>query len=413
MDWIKDRDGPQRLLCMTGAAGSGKSALQQTTAEICQESGILACTFFFSASDPTRNTVKQFIPTIAYQLGRTNDILRRCIKAAVESDRLIFSKSLRAQMSTLIVAPSQQCQGMGMNLTTLPYAILVDGLDECKGEDRQAELLTAIKECLLITGFPFRIFIASRPEWAIRTALEPGGHLCKVAYHIQLSDQYDASADMYRYLQRRFEDIGLRIGDPQWFTRNNIDTLVEAASGQFIYVATVYKYISERRASPAERLKVVLTWTPHAGQIARPFEALDVLYTNILSAAKNAYEAVDTHHGRDFLLLFRAHHINISGFHIYSMTHTQSTTFFSTHWLGLEARAEESLVSDLRSLVALTRMGDGRSYLRLYHKSFSDFLEGESRAKDLFVPEARVYMHIAKCFMQRIIDCRLDFDSGA
>ncbi|RXW19305.1 hypothetical protein EST38_g6532 [Candolleomyces aberdarensis] len=413
MDWIHDRGGPQRLLCMTGAAGSGKSALQQTTAEVCHRSGILACTYFFSASDPSRNTVKQVIPTIAYQLGSTNDTLRQCIKTAVESGPLIFSKSLRTQMSTLIVAPLQRCQGMGVNLTALPYAILIDGLDECTGEDRQAELLAAIKEYLLITGLPFRIFVASRPEWAIRTALEPGGHLCKVAYHIQLSDQYDASADMYRYLQRRFEDIGLRIGDSQWFTRNDINTLVEAASGQFIYVATVYKYVSERRASPAERLKVVLTWTPHAGQIARPFETLDVLYTNILSAANNAYEAVDTHHGRDFLLLFRAHHIHMSGFRAYGTKFHQGAAFFSLYWLGLEARAEESLVSDLRSLVTFDRASNGFLFLRLYHKSFSDFLEGESRAKDLFVSEARVYTHIAKCLMQRLMDCSLDFDRGA
>jgi hypothetical protein len=27
MGWIQDRESPQRLLCMTGAAGSGKSAL--------------------------------------------------------------------------------------------------------------------------------------------------------------------------------------------------------------------------------------------------------------------------------------------------------------------------------------------------------------------------------------------------
>ncbi|RXW23561.1 hypothetical protein EST38_g2284 [Candolleomyces aberdarensis] len=399
--------------CMTGAAGSGKSALLQTTAEICQESGILACTFFFSASDPTRNTVEHIIPTIAYQLGRTDDVLRRWINAAVESDELIFSKSVRTQMSTLIVAPLQRCQGMGIDLTTLPYAILIDGLDECRGEDRQAELLAAIKECLLIPGLPFRIFIASRPEWAIRTGLEPGGHLCKVAYHIQLSDQYDASADMYRYLQRRFEDIGLRIGDSQWFTPNDVNTLVRAASGQFIYVATVYKYVSERRAFPGERLNIVLNWTPLVGQTARPFEALDALYTNILLAAKNAYEAVDTHQGRDFLLLFRAHHLNINSPPIQGFPRHAPADFFSVHWLGLEARTGESLVSDLRSLVVLERNNNGEPYLRLYHKSFSDFLEGESRAKDLFVSPVRVFTHFAKCFMQRIIDCPLDFDSGA
>jgi hypothetical protein len=133
-----------------------------------------------------------------------------------------------------------------------------------------------------------------------------------MAYHIQLSDKYDASADMRRYLQRRFEDIGLRINDLNWFNKDDIETLVRAGSGQFIYVATAYKYISERRASPAERLKIVLTWTPCEGQVTRPFEVLDKLYTNILFA-KNAYEAVDSHHGRDFLLLFRVYHTDIAG----------------------------------------------------------------------------------------------------
>jgi hypothetical protein len=110
-----------------------------------------------------------------------------------------------------------------------------------------------------------------------------------------------------------------------------------------VYVATVYKYISERRASPAQRLKVVLTWTPHAGQVARPFEVLDRLYSNILLVAKKAYEAVDTHHGRDFLLLFRVHHVCISGFLGWGRVPADVTSGL----LFLEAGAEESLISDL------------------------------------------------------------------
>ncbi|KAJ2921767.1 hypothetical protein H1R20_g15325, partial [Candolleomyces eurysporus] len=410
MDWMMDRDGPQRMLCMTGAAGSGKSALQQTTAEKCLKNGILGFTFFFSASDPTRNTVKPVIPTFAYQLGRTNNTLRQCIKAAVEDDPLIFDKSLRTQMSTLIAGPLQRCKSIGMDLTTLSYAILIDGLDECIGEDRQSELLIAVKERLLVNGLPFCVFIASRPEWAIRTALEPGGHLCKVAYHIQLSDQYDASADMRRYLWRRFEDIGLRINDSKWFRENDIKTLVRAASGQFIYVATVYKYISERRASPMERLKIVLTWTPHEEQATRPFEALDRLYTNILLAAKNAYEAVDSHHGRDFLLLFRVHHMGVTGFNSYTIMRHPAADLLSV-LLCLEARAEETLISDLRSLVALRTDHGGSLRLRMYHKSLSDFLQEPSRAKDLFVPEDRVYAHLAKSSMRHIVECPLDFES--
>jgi hypothetical protein len=260
-------------------------------------------------------------------------------------------------------------------------------------------------------NLPFRIFIASRPEWAIRTALERGGRLRDMAYHIQLSDKYDATADMRRYLRRRFEDIGLRVNNPNWFSENDVEVLVQAGSGQFIYVATVYKYIADRSASPAARLNVVLTWTPHAGQAAKPFDTLDRLYSNILLAAKDIYEAVDTHHGRDFLLLLRAQIIAITNAFA---GWTELSADDLSALLNLEAQAEEALISDLRSLVVLELdYWTDILCLRLYHKSFSDFLKEPSRAKDLFVPESRVYAHLAKCMMQHIIECPLEFDSRA
>ena len=82
--------------------------------------------------------------------------------------------------------------------------------------------------------------------------------------------------------------------------------------------------------------------------------------------------------------------------------------------LSLEPQGEETLISDLRCLVAFKPEGwKGQLRLHLYHKSFSDFLEEPSRAKDLFVSESRVYTHLAKCLMQHIIKCPLDFDSRA
>jgi hypothetical protein len=229
-----------------------------------------------------------------------------------------------------------------------------------------------------------------------------------MAYHIRLSDHYDASGDIRRYLMKRFADIGRRIGDPQWFSRENIETLVRAGAGQFVYVATVYKYISEPRASPAERLKIVLTWTPHEGQATRPFEALDRLYTGILLAAKTAYEAVDTHHGRDFLLLFRTY--LVIGATLYKSAKRDVLPVLLRLPVR-ELRPEESLISDLRSLVYLeTTTAGGIPCLHLYHKSFSDFLGDPSRAKDLFMPEYRAYAHLAKCSMQHIMEYPSDLE---
>jgi hypothetical protein len=170
----------------------------------------------------------------------------------------------------------------------------------------------------------------------------------------------------------------------------------------------VFKYISERRGSPAERLKIVLTWTPHQGGKTRPFEGLDILYRHILTTAKNAYDSLDTNSERDFLLLLCTYHANMlsSNAPIPFPRHVHNPLRYSfppdslTILLGLEAGAEEILFSDLHSLFAL----EGSRGLRVYHKSFYDFLEEKSRAGALFVANSRIRTHLAMCCMQTIIE---------
>ncbi|KAJ2932120.1 hypothetical protein H1R20_g4949, partial [Candolleomyces eurysporus] len=162
MDWIGDRDSPKRLLCMTGAAGAGKSALQQTIAERCADSGILGCAVFFSSQDPTRNNLSRIVPTIAFQLGQHVPTLQDYIRKAIEKDPPIFTRTTRTQMDSLVVRPFKCLQAnVGFDAHSFPHAVLIDALDECAGEERQAELLSTIKHCLLDNDLPFRVFIAS------------------------------------------------------------------------------------------------------------------------------------------------------------------------------------------------------------------------------------------------------------
>ncbi|KAJ2935804.1 hypothetical protein H1R20_g1289, partial [Candolleomyces eurysporus] len=202
-------------------------------------SNILGSAFFFSAGDPTRNDLTHIVPTIACQLGLRHSALRDTIAKTIEQDPLIFKKKIKIQMDTLVVIPFKQlCASGELDRDTFPHVILIDGLDECSGEEKQAELLSTIKHCLLDNDLPFRIFIASRPEWAIRSALdsEPEGYLYQLAYHIKLSDKYDATGDIRRYLQRRLRDLGSRSRDRRvqsrlWPTEEDIEKLVAAASG--------------------------------------------------------------------------------------------------------------------------------------------------------------------------------------
>ncbi|KAF6761147.1 hypothetical protein DFP72DRAFT_32567 [Ephemerocybe angulata] len=374
--WIQDRSAPTQLLCMTGAAGSGKSALQQTSAEHCEELGILASSFFFSTSDPTRNGCSALVPTIAYQLGLKSLRLRRAIAAVVDHDPLIFTQSLKSQMQALVVDPVRQLPTNA--LSDLPFAILIDGLDECNDEDRQRGILEVLQECMIGGRTPFRIFLASRPELAIHGALQPGGHLERLAYHIRLSDDYDATTDIRRSVQRMLHEIGRRRNlNPTWYTDEDVEAIVKAASGQYIYAATAMRYVSEPRGSPLDRLNAVVSWSlSGGGEQTSPFASLDFLYSQILLKAKQAYEAVDTNR-YDFLLTFN------------SYVFLDRSLPLQDQILGYEDQTSEHIICDLRSLVTWSRSG----CLNFYHKSFEDFLDSETRAGPLYM-KARALDHI-------------------
>jgi hypothetical protein len=407
MHWIQDSGSPTRTLCLTGAAGAGKSAIQQTIAERCAELSILAASFFFSAADTTRNGVEPVVATIAYQLALASPLLKGLICAAVERDPLVFSRALRTQVDTLIAHPVGQIQTPLHASEPLPYAILIDGLDECRDEQGQVELLLAIHQCLLSASLPahFKIFIASRPEHAIFTALQPTGFLHGQAYHIRLNQAYDADSDIQRFLWRRFRTIASQTSDPRakeigWPGEKIVNILVVNASGQFIYAATTIKYISKRRSSPVDRLHAVISWAPGTSIPSRPFAALDTLYHNILSKAGDNYLALEGNRGGDLVTILRAYDT------IPDYSYGMSTWAWRTVFLNLTHGKLETLVSDLRSLIDVQQVegftsdeGNLEERLHLYHKSFFDFLEDPDRAGDLYVPESEVVaMVLSLCF---------------
>ncbi|KAF6753074.1 hypothetical protein DFP72DRAFT_849449 [Ephemerocybe angulata] len=402
MTWIEDRESPTQLLCMTGAAGSGKSALQQTVAEKCAEKGILAASFFFNVSDPTRNDISRIIPTITYQLGQTSQTLRRVIGAVAEDDALVFSQTLKVQIEKLIIGPLAKLPPS--EASGLPYAILIDGLDECYGEPQQRALLRAIQVCFLDRRSQFRIFIASRPELAIFEALEPGGHLHGINYPIRLSDDYDATSDIRLSLHRSFGDIGRKKRwRHAWFTEEEVEAIVEAASGQYIYAATVIRYVSEPRRSPAERLRTVLACQSGVDKVAKPFASLDSMYTLILTKAREAYEAIDNTH--DFLFMLRVYLVTMAiGLNL-DISH-QDQLF------GLEDDAHETILCDLRSILAVQEVLEGILEVRVYHKSFQDFLCTPERAGSLHIPTPRINEHITRCCLRTIDSFSLEDIAG-
>ncbi|TEB30436.1 hypothetical protein FA13DRAFT_551896, partial [Coprinellus micaceus] len=84
-DWTKPTTLAS-VLCMTGAAGSGKSSIALSVAEKCERNHTLGGTFFFSSSDDTRKSCSRFVSTIAYQLALQSKKIRDSIVDAVRAD---------------------------------------------------------------------------------------------------------------------------------------------------------------------------------------------------------------------------------------------------------------------------------------------------------------------------------------
>ncbi|KIM39462.1 hypothetical protein M413DRAFT_446966 [Hebeloma cylindrosporum] len=66
MAWVVDEQNTHHVMWIFGPAGTGKSALAQTIAEMCFREGRLAASFFFSGFSAAR---RQLICTLAYQIA--------------------------------------------------------------------------------------------------------------------------------------------------------------------------------------------------------------------------------------------------------------------------------------------------------------------------------------------------------
>ncbi|CAA7264384.1 unnamed protein product [Cyclocybe aegerita] len=106
MSWVKS-DTDAFVFWLNGTVGPGKSAIAQTTADLCEAEGFLFATFFFGCPDPTRNNAKFLITTLAYQIARAIPAARQSIEHVFECDPLIYTQSMETQALKLMIEPLQ------------------------------------------------------------------------------------------------------------------------------------------------------------------------------------------------------------------------------------------------------------------------------------------------------------------
>ncbi len=370
LDWAMDPHNLRLLMWIYGPAGGGKSAIMQTIAERLEELGILGGSFFFFSTGNKRNEKTHLITTLAYQLSLIVPHLDNYIAATIDRDPSVFSRTLAVQMKKLIIEPMSSASHHDPRSNEWCYTMLVDGLDECSPPDSHREIITLLSSS---ASSHLRFVTASRPEFIIRDTFS-SQIIAQQVQSLVLDDTYRPDADIRLFLTERFQDIKARhpahhsIPD-SWPGISIINTLVENSSGQFIYAATVIKFIESPEHNPMSRLDSVLHTGSTVGQSDMPFSQLDALYHHILASVADWKSVLQ--------ILLCILHLN----------EDDDMSFFVLQIIyGYQEGEAETILCGMHSLLNIPDGSDEDKSINFYHKSMSDFLLDHSRAKHLYIP---------------------------
>ena len=405
---------------MRGPAGVGKSAIAQTCAEKLKKTGHLGAAFFFTVKG--HNSSLRLFTTIAYQLSTTLPDYRVVVDERISKDKTLVEKKISSQFESLIVEPLQELQKQGKVIR--PKAVFIDGLDECAGEDAQAEIIKMIASSVRNGSTPFRWAIFSRAESRIVSTFKQD-IVASVTHSVELPISRDADGEIEMYLRGEFKSILEHRDYVSWPADSDIQTLVDAADGLFAHPAAVLRHVAyPRDCQFRERLQSVLDAVSQPGKEAStsPFSQLDALYVHIMSQIPEGilpsaqffvcFAVLVLGYDIDFLLYAAVisgalrlsestlrdicHHLHAviaydASFNPLSSTDPRIDLTRSLFDQGQWFRPEFSFLHHLPSV---------HGSLRFYHKSFYDFLGDSARSGPFCVTTPAIYCKLVDHWIQ-------------
>ena len=341
----------------------GKSAIAQTIAEHCLTIDRLGAAFFFSRGDSERNNVTRLFPTLAWQLSSSMSKIKAPISKSLWKDPFLPTRSIETQFEQLIVSPFRLTADNDPSRTS--RIVIIDGVDECADEMIQHRFLSLIGTGVDGGGLPLLFLICSRPEPHIREAFDQSISV-SVTSRIVLDDAWDSYNDIRQYFVDEFSRISTenKITSDTWPPEGVVDRLVQNSSGQFIYAATVVKFVGDKYACPRKQLDIILGIRCQRGG-SSPFADLDQLYLEIL------IRQPDQEFLRDFLSL-----------QCLDLPNTVALTAFL---LDLDLESGE-LLAKFRGLHSLLDINPSNFSINVYHTSFLDLLRDSPRS-DQYRPD--------------------------
>ena len=381
--WLKD-EGDKRVFWLNGLAGTGKSTIAQTFAEMCFADGNLGASFFCSRDFEERSNLRSIFPTLSFQLALQYPHFRQELLLILTKNPAVGKESLCSQMEKLIVGPFRAMK--------TPTLIVIDALDECQDKEPASALLSVLSR--YVDDIPqVKFLITGRPEPRIRS----GFRLESLRPHTEVFKLHEVeptsvNSDIKLFLKARFADIAKHRSDcslgEDWPSPHNIDILCKKAAGFFIFASTVIKFVSSCHHPPDERLALIVSLpldTSHEAKFG-----IDPLYTQVLS---QAFQDVGFHDHELY-----SHIKSVVGA-VLLIFHPLSIKTLSD--LLINCGTPTRMTSSLRTLHSLLLVPESiDNPIRIFHKSFPDFLTDPGRCTD-----SRFFIDPPVCHNEILLSC--------
>ena len=363
--WLEDEQG-QHVFWLNGLAGTGKSTIAQTFAEIMFAEGKLGASFFCSRDFEDRSNIQMIFPTLAIQLAYRYPPFREQLLQVLRANPGVGQESLCSQLERLIIGP--------FKATHILTLIIIDALDECKDVEPASAILSILSHYL--DEIPdVRFFITGRPEPRIRSGfrlqlLQPITEVLKL--HEVKPEAVDS--DIKLFFQTQLTSLAKNRSDvnlmEEWPSTSDIEILCKKAAGFFIYASTVVRFIASDYGPPAEQLALITSLPGSAIGVGK--SGVDQLYIKVLEQAfHNTHQYIDQLYS-----------------HFQLVVGTVSLIFNPLSVNGLlellgGSHPSSGVPSIMRSLHSVLLIpGTNEDPIQVFHKSFPDFLTDPERCED-------------------------------